>query len=76
MLFAYVLLRLNACCYALKYEEQICSQLLIFQCIMTSLKKLFKIEFERRELEKSPVLNPLLTLRCVIMPGARVDRIC
>ena len=52
----YVLLRLNAWCYAVKYQEKICSELSIcsprLHCIMKTLNRLFKIEFEKGELEK------------------------
>ena len=43
----YVLLRLNAGCYAVKYEEQISLHNAKFHCIMTTLNSFFKIEFER-----------------------------
>ena len=49
----YMLLRLNAYCYAVKYDEQsVYSCRFVhhakFHCIMIMLNKFFKIEFERR----------------------------
>ena len=56
----YVLLRLNAWCYAVKYEEQLCSQLSICSPRQISLhyddfEEFFKIEFERGETGKEPL---------------------
>ena len=74
----YVLLRLNAWCYAVKYEEQS-----VHSCrfvhhaklhrIMTTLNRLFKIEIQRGGTGKKPYLDSR-SVCCVV--SSRVDQCC
>ena len=69
-----MLLRLNACCYAVKNEEQICSELSIcsprqFYCIMTTLNRLSKIEFEGGNWKRALNVKKMNVNICLIHPA-------